>query len=492
MTARRAIVIGGGISGLATANLLAHDGWQVTVLEQRHQLGGRAGLLKAEGFTFDTGPSWYLMTEVFDRYYSLLGYKTGDLLDLVRLDPAYRVFSPERAPITIQSDVEAAAATFESLESDAGQKLRKYLQRAEAMYDLALNQFLYTNFEKPASLINPGLLKHLSLIPRSRSLHVYVAKQFKHPVLRQILEYPGVFLGVSPYKAPALYSLMSHLDIKQGVYYPRGGMYEIIKSMEKIGTDLGVSYRLNTEVTGIDVDDSRAKSISLVSGDTLQADLVISAADLFHTEHSLLQPQQRTYSEAFWKKAQPGPSALLLYLGIKGRLPQLVHHNLIFTSDWRSNFADVFGGSKWPYPASMYVSAPSRTDPSVAPTGQENLFVLVPLPAAVTHNEAEQTRHIEQYLDQLAVAINAPDLRSRIIVQKSFGPSEFAEQLNAWQGGALGLGHTWMQSAMFRPGIRSKKVSNLFYVGTNVRPGVGLPMCLISSELVRDAVKATQ
>jgi phytoene desaturase len=482
---RTAIIIGGGISGLATANLLARDGYRVTLLEQSAQLGGRAGFMQMQGFSFDTGPSWYLMPDIFEHYFSLFGRHIKDYLTLTRLQPAYRIF-PQNAPtLTISGHLDQDAATFEQLESGAGEALRRHVARATKLYEVARRRFLYIDRLVASSFIQPDVLGALGAAPKTPYLNTYIERHFKHPVLRQALQYYSVFLGVSPYRAPSLYALMSHLDFQQGVFYPQGGIYEVIRALEKLGQELGVTHRLNTPVAHINSRGARATGVTLADGTALAADLVVSAADLHHTEQSLLDPAARSLPPTFWQKAQPSPSAILMYLGVKDRLPQLAHHNLFFTTDWQQNFGDIFQRRVLPHPASMYVCAPSVTDATVAPAGHENLFVLVPVPATPTPLTSEQQATAAQaYLEQLAHAIGVPDLQDRLVVNQTFGPADFAKQFNAWQGSGLGLGHTWGQSAWFRPGVKSKRLHNFYTVGGNVRPGIGLPMCLISAQLV--------
>lgn len=480
-----AIVIGGGIAGLATATLLGHKGYNVTLIEQGNMLGGRAGWLTVNGFSFDTGPSWYLMPDVFEHFFQLLGRKVGDYFDLERLDPAYRVFSDEASPVTIHADLDRDAATFERMEPGAGDKLKEHVARAGKIYQMATRHFLYMDKLILKSFVAPDVLASLGAVPKTARLNSYIEQRFQHPLLRQILQYYSVFLGVSPYDAPSLYALMSHLDFNQGVYYPKGGMYQIIRAFERILQEQSVQIQLNTTVTKILSQNGRATGVVLADKTTIKADLVVSAADLHHTEQNLLDASDRSLPKTFWDHAKPSPSALLMYLGVKGRLPQLAHHNLIFTENWHRNFDDIFVRNRLPQPASMYVSATSITDPTVAPSGDENLFVLVPLPASDEPlSQAAQAAAATGYIAQLAAAIKAPDLAERLLVKQFFGPADFAQRFNAWRGNALGLGHSWGQSAWFRPAVKSRKLSNFYTVGANSRPGVGLPMCLISAQLV--------
>lgn len=494
----RAVVIGGGIAGLATAALLSREGWSATVLEARDDVGGRAGSWDADGFRFDTGPSWYLMPEVFDHFFRLLGTSSAEQLDLVRLDPAYRVYSDPatgRAPLDVRSGREAATALFESVEQGAGARLSDYLDSAGDAYDLAVGRFLYDTYETTAGLRDPALLRRApQLAPLlTRSLASHVDRRFADPRLRQILGYPAVFLGGSPYGVPSLYHLMSHLDLDDGVLYPRGGFTEVIRAIERLAEASGVRIETGAQVTAIRTAGGATTGVTLADGRTVDGDLVVSTADLHHTETQLLPRELQTYPESWWAKRSPSPGALLLLLGVKGELPQLAHHTLLFTDDWRSNFEDIFGArTRIPDPASLYVCRPSATDSTVAPEGHENLFVLVPVPAdpglgrggVDGDGDPAIEAAADRVIGQLSRWCGVPDLADRIVVRRTIAPGDFAADLNSWRGNALGLAHTLGQSAMFRPRNASRKVSGLAYAGGSALPGIGLPMCLISAELV--------
>ena len=498
LTPRRAVVVGGGIAGLATAALLGAEGWSVTLFEARDVVGGRAGSWDQDGFRFDTGPSWYLMPEVFDHFFRLLGTTAERELDLVPLDPAYRVYSDPatgRAPLDVRSGREAATALFESVEPGAGAKLSAYLDSAGDAYDLAVTRFLYDTYETTAGLRDPALLRRVpQLAPLlTRSLASHVDRRFADPRLRQILGYPAVFLGGSPYGVPSLYHLMSHLDLDEGVLYPQGGFIEIIRAIERLAVASGAVIETGARVVSIDTTGATATGVVLADGRRVEADLVVSAADLHHTETALVAPELQSYPEAWWAKKEPSPGALLLLLGVEGSLPQLAHHTLLFTDDWRSNFEDIFGAHpRISDPASLYVCRPSATDPTVAPAGHENLFVLVPVPADPAlgrggesgDGDARIETAADRVIEQLASWCDIPDLADRIVVRRTIAPGDFAADLNAWRGNALGLAHTLGQSAMFRPRNASRKVAGLSYAGGSALPGIGLPMCLISAELV--------
>jgi phytoene desaturase len=574
-TAKTAIVIGGGISGLASAALLAREGHVVTLLEKNERVGGRAGVWEHDGFRFDTGPSWYLMPEVFDHFFRLLGTSAAEQLDLVKLDPGYRVyFEGEFASIDIAASRDENLELFESLEPGSGVRMSGYLDSAASTYELAKEYFLYSTFEKVSPLFAGPVLKKLPRLTRllTEPLAGFAARTVRDPRLQQVLGYPAVFLGTSPYAAPSMYHLMSHLDLDEGVLYPRGGIAAVIDAIERLALAEGVTIVTGAEVSRIvmavegapppapgpvDVYDyettefdtnviDRDELRRMLAGEepaparsgvspaapavadsdapapaapstrphvggvhytdadgrahSLEAALVVSTADLWHTETTMLLPELQTYPESYWQKKVAGPSALLVMLGVRGELPQLEHHTLFFTKNWKSDFEKIFGTgtgatphrTSIPDPASIYVCRPSATDDAVAPEGHENLFVLVPIPADPSIGaggiDGAGDARIEALADaaiaQIAEWAGIPDLAERVVVRRTVGPADFATDLNSWKGTALGPAHTLRQSAFFRARNVSTKVDGLYYAGGSTTPGIGLPMCLISAELV--------
>lgn len=505
----RVVVIGGGIAGLTTAALLARGGALVTLLERHDQLGGRTGTLSVDGFRFDTGPSWYFMPEVFEHAFALLGEDIEDHVELERLDPAYRLF-PEPAdggpaePFDVVADAETNWATFEAREPGAGEAIRRYTQASTQAYRTALDSFLYTTFARPDRLLSADVLRQSGTLAGllTGTLADKVASTVTDPVLRQVLGYHAVFLGSSPYRVPALYSLMSHLDLVDGVRFPRGGMYTVIEALERIARKEGVEVRTGADVTGIEIADAtpslrhprrsgEARGVRLADGTLVPADVVVSAADRHHTETALLG-RHRDLPDSWWEDRGPGISALLVMAGVRGELPELAHHSLFFTRDWPANFEDILGTGRStpadrlrvPEAASMYVSRTTASDPTAAPPGHENLFLLVPFPADPSLDGADLERHADRFLDQVGAWAGVPGLRDRVVTRRVVGPADFARDFSAWRGSALGMEHTLRQSAMFRPGDASARVPNVLHVGGGTIPGVGLPMCLISAELV--------
>ena len=502
------VVIGGGIGGMATAGLLAKDGYQVTLVEAHARLGGRAGLWEKDGFRFDTGPSWYLMPEVFDHWYRLMGTTAEEHLTLTKLDPGYRVyFEPEGNAssefVDVRANREDNLALLEEMEPGSRASMEKYLDSAEETYTIAKDYFLYTSFQDLRPLLVPAVLKRMGTLVRllTTPIMTFAKKYTRSPRIQQLLGYPAVFLGSSPYIAPSMFHLMSHLDMQDGVLYAEGGFTRVMDSMREIIEDHGVTVLTNSRVSAITTQKSGGKASATgitfldAHGDShnLVADIVVSTADLHHSETTLLPRELQTYPQSWWDKKIAGPSAVLMYLGIKGEVPELLHHSLFFTKDWDDNFTRIFSTPPTvPNPASIYVCKPSATDSSVAPKGHTNIFVLMPMPADISlghggvdgSGDAMVEEIANRGIEQIAKWSGSSDFADRIVLRRTVGPADFAQDLGAWKGTALGPAHTLTQSALFRAGNYSKKVEGLYYAGSSTIPGIGLPMCLISAEVL--------
>ena len=498
------IVIGAGVAGLATAALLARDGKKVTVVDKLEEVGGRAGSLTEAGFRWDTGPSWYLMPEAFDHFFELCGTSTQAELELIDLSPAYRIYNDDGDFLDVETGVEKVAKLFETIEPGAGARIRAYLAQASDIYNVALSKFLYTTFSSPRELLGPAVRSRLGMLAQLlvRTLDKHVAQSFSDYRLRQVLSYPAVFLSSEPAAAPALYSLMSHTDLVEGVRYPLGGFDAVVRAIAKQAQLAGVQFRLGAEVTSILTAGAspRATGVRITDASGTQkllADAVVSAADLLHTENTRLPHRLRTYPEKYFAGRDAGLGPVLVLLGVKGKLPELSHHTLLFSKDWAPDFRAVYHGPEPARPLdcshSIYISKTSATDPDVAPEGHENLFVLIPVPAdsALGHGNAYRdspSAHVEAIADaavkQIGDWAGIADLEERIVIRRTLGPADFAERYHAWRGGSIGPAHTLAQSAFLRGKNVSSKVAGLYYAGATTVPGVGVPMCLISAENV--------
>ena len=483
---KRVIIIGAGVGGLATACILGQAGYDVTVCEKNSLPGGRAGTFDAEGFRFDTGPSWYLMPDIFEQFFKLLGEDVNKHLNLRRLEPSYRVFFKDTlfGAVDIIGDVERDGKTLESLEPGARSKLQAYLEKSSYHHKLALDNFLYKNYNSVRDFFSLQMLTEGLKMNVFSSMHNYVSKYFSSPEVQKIMQYPLVFLGASPRNAPALYSMMSHVDFNQGVFYPMGGMYKLTEALVNMAEARNVKIVCDSPVKSIAVKNSKAIGVILENGEKIESDMVVSNADIAYTEQSLLKPANRSYTDKYWKKRVIAPSAMLMYLGVKKAYPSLKHHNLVFSKDWDANFKAIFDTQTWPSDPSFYVCNPNKTDPWVAPEGHENLFVLVPLPAATNYTNEELEQYSDWVINTMDRVMHLDDLKKNIIYKKTVCAKDFESQFNSYHGTALGLAHTLRQTAVFRPSNKSKKVKGLYYVGANTSPGIGLPMCLISAQLV--------
>ncbi len=481
---KRVVIIGGGIGGLGTAGLFSKKGYDVTLVEKNSNLGGRANIFEAQGFRFDMGPSWYLAPDIFAHFFSLVDERVEDHLDLAKLSPSYRIFfRKDSEPLDIHSDIERDAATFEAIEPGAGEKLRAYLKQSQYQYEVATQHFMFKNYDTIFDFLNRSVMTEGRKLSVFSKMHSFVSRFFKTKKLHQVMEYTMVFLGTSPYEAPALYNLMSHMDFNQGVFYPQGGFYELIRALARIAEKNGATLRTNSSVAEILVTDGKAGGVRLETGEVIDADIVISNADLWFTETQLLPKASQTLKEKYWKKRTMAPSAFIIYLGISEKLPSLTHHNLLFSEDWRKNFDDIYKHPNLPEEPSLYVCAPSVSDATVAPEGKENLFVLVPIASDLKIGDEERERYADQVLELIETEMNVPNLREKIEFKRIYTVENFAADYNSFKGSALGLAHTMRQTAIFRPKNYSKKVKNLYYVGAGVNPGIGTQICLISAEL---------
>jgi phytoene desaturase len=480
-----AIVIGGGIGGLATAALLAKKGFAVRLFEKNETLGGVANTFSAQGFTFDMGPSWYLMPDVFEAFFNLVGERVEDHLDLIKLSPSYRIyFKDQKRHFDFYSDLKRDLATFEQLEAGSGEKLKAYLERSKAQYEIALGGFMYKNYDTVFDFFNKQVATEGRKLEVFARMSDYVAKSFSSDEVQKIMEYQLVFLGSSPYNTPALYNIMSHIDFNMGVWYPRGGIHQIVRALRNIGAKNGAQYFTNSPVARILTGrNHKARGVRLENGEEYFADHIVSNANIHHTEQKLLGKPHRTHSERYWQTRTLAPSAFILYLGLKDKVEDIAHHNLIFSQDWKANFAEIFDSPCWPSDPSLYVCAPSVTDASVAPPGQENLFILVPVAPGLKATPQQLEKFAKRTLETVEKEMNIPNLQERIVYQRLFWGDDFASRYNNLRGSALGLAHTMSQTAILRPNNKSKKLQNLFFAGANTNPGIGMPICLISAEL---------
>ncbi|NGM67899.1 phytoene desaturase [Natronolimnobius sp. AArcel1] len=487
LTDESVVVVGGGVGGLSSACYLADAGADVHVLEKNEQLGGRASRLERDGFRFDMGPSWYLMPDVFERFFDHFDRTPSDYYELTHLDPHYRIFFKDGDQVDITPDLERTKELFEEYEEGAGEQLERYLEKSRENYEVGMEHFVYEDRSRLRDFIDLDVARQARGLSLLGSMQGHVESYFDHPKLQQIMQYTLVFLGGSPSNTPALYNLMSHVDFNLGVWYPEGGIGAVIDAIVELGTELGVTYDTDRPATAIK---GREGAFLVETPDgPVRPDLVVSNTDYAHTEQDLLPAEQRGYDADYWDSRTYAPSAFLLYLGVEGDVEELAHHTLVLPTEWDGHFEQIFDEPAWPDDPAYYCCVPSETDDTVAPDGHSALFVLVPIAPGL-----EDTPEIRQeYRDEVLADIatnTGTDIRDRIVLEEQFSVEDFASRYNSYDGTALGLAHTLRQTALFRPPRRSKEVDGLYFVGGDTTPGIGVPMCLISGGLTAEAVEA--
>jgi phytoene desaturase len=478
---RKITIIGSGISSLAASSLLAKEGFDVTILEKNDTIGGRARQFSTDGFVFDMGPSWYWMPDVFERYYNLFGYKTSDFYELKRLDPSYRVYWNDNSYTNVPATIEAMEAWFEELEPGSSVQLTKFLKEAKYKYEVGMQELVFKPSRSLMEFADMRILKGLFNMHLLSSFTGYIRKYFKHPKILSLLEFPILFLGAMPSETPALYSLMNYADISLGTWYPMGGMHKFIEAFEKIALEQGVKFKTNTEVTGFEYDNKKITRVKTNQGD-FETDIVVSGADYQHTENKLLK-EKANYSDAYWEKRTMAPSCLLFYIGLNKRIENLEHHNLFFDEDFTKHAEEIYKDPKWPTSPLFYLSVPSLTDKSVAPEGHENLFLLIPIAPDLEDKEDIREKYFDLLLDRIEKKTGNV-IRDSIVYKRSFSIKDFKTDYNAFKGNAYGLANTLKQTAILKPSLKNKNLTNLYYTGQLTVPGPGVPPSIISGEVV--------
>ena len=474
-------VIGSGFAGLSSASLLAAKGNNVTVYDKNDSIGGRARTFETNGFLFDMGPSWYWMPDVFEKYYNLFGHTTSDFYQLKQLDPGFKVIFGENDSVDIPADFDQLCALFESIEKGSADKLRSFIKQAEYKYTVGMNDLVYTPGHSITEFFSFSLLKDVLKLQVFSSFSKHVREYFKNPRLISIIEFPVLFLGAMPKDTPALYSLMNYSGLKQGTFYPMGGFGKIIDAFKTIAEKQGVEFKTSSNVEHLEVSGKKINKIR-VNGNSIATDAVIASADYHHVESKLLAPEFRNYPESYWDKKVFAPSCLIFYLGLNTKVDKLSHHNLFFDEDLNEHALEIYKDKKWPSKPLFYVSCPSKTDPNVAPVDSENMFLLMPIATGLIDTEEIRERYFEVMVKRVKM-YSGVDISKHILYKKSYSVSDFVGDYNAYKGNAYGLANTLMQTAIFKPKMKSKKVYNLFFAGQLTVPGPGVPPSIISGQI---------
>lgn len=477
---KRIAIIGSGFSGLASAAVLANAGCRVDVYEKNGQAGGRARTFEKDGFTFDMGPSWYWMPDVFEKFFNKFGHTTSDFFELVQLSPSFSLFFKDEI-IDIPADFNALCDLFEKIEKGSRERLIKFMEEAEFKYNLGIKKLVYKPGHSWFEFADFELFKGVFRLQAFSSFSKHVRKYFKDPRLIALMEFPVLFLGAKPNDTPALYSLMNYAGLKLGTWYPMGGFGKVAEAMKHIAEKEGAILHTKSEIQEINIASDLINRLTSNSG-ALSADAVIASADYHHVEQKLLPVAHRTYSEKYWASRVFAPSALIFFLGINKKVEKLRHHNLFFDEDLDDHAREIYDNPSWPAKPLFYVCSPSRTDPSVAPEGKENLFLLMPLAPGLEDNNDLREKYFKVMLDRIE-KLTGDNIADHIIVKKSYCISDFTQDYNAYKGNAYGLANTLLQTAVFKPSMRSYKIKNLFYAGQLTVPGPGVPPAIISGQV---------
>ena len=487
MKKKKVVIIGSGFSGLSTAAYLAKSGMNVTIIEKNKEIGGRSRVIQEKGYTFDMGPSWYWMPDIFEEFFKEFDIPEQDMYSLIKLDPGFKMIF-ESEEIEINADFKEICKTFEKYEKGGSKKLKKFIDDAEIKYNVGIK---FLNKSPGVSILeffNKDILLNLSHLDLLKSYKQCVRNNFSNPYLINILEFPVLFLGASASNMPALYSLMTYSALKQGTFYPMKGFHQVINSMQTVCTNLDVKFVTNEAVEKINIYNRKVDSILTDKNRTIDADIIVASADYAHVEEKLINKEYRNYSKTYWQKKKFSPSSLIFYLGINKKIKKLIHHNLFFDEDVDQHMDETYKKEIWPKKPLFYVCCPSKTDNTVAPKGKENIFILIPIAAGVTDSEEVREKYfnliikrIENYCKQ--------SIKDNIEYKKSYCVKDFKNDYNAYKGNAYGLANTLSQTANLKPKIYNKHIKNMFYTGQLTVPGPGVPPALISGKIVSDFIK---
>ncbi|WP_147678436.1 phytoene desaturase family protein [Algibacter pacificus] len=477
-------IIGSGFSALSASCYLAKAGYSVEILEKNAQIGGRARQLKKEGFTFDMGPTWYWMPDVFEKFFSDFGKKPSDYYALEKLDPAYKVYFEDGTAITIPGTLKEIYELFEREEKGSAKHLKNFLKSAKYNYDVSINDLVYRPGVSPLELITPTTISKITQF--FSTIRTEVRRHIKSSKLIEILEFPVLFLGAKPSNTPAFYNFMNYADFGLGTWHPKGGMFNVVDAMIELAKSLGVTFTTNANVDGFTVNRQNQITSISINGMYTPAKLVLSGADYHHTE-SLLPKQFRQYSEKYWDSKVFAPSSLLFYVGFDKKLENICHHTLFFDTDFDIHAKTIYDTPSWPKEPLFYASFPSVTDDSFAPKHKEAATFLIPLAPDLEDTPELREKYFNIIIKRLESLTNQ-NVTDHILFKESFCVNDFKEDYNSYKGNAYGLANILTQTAFLRPKIKSKKVNNLYFTGQLTVPGPGVPPALISGKIASNLI----
>jgi len=482
-------VIGSGFSGMASAAFLAKAGHKVTVFEKNNTVGGRARAFSESGFLFDMGPSWYWMPDVFEKFFANFDRRPQDYYNLVQLDPGFQIYFGKGDVMQIPASMDGIYDLFERTEKGAADKLRDFMKEGRYKYDIGMSELVYRPSFSWSEFLRYDVIKGAARLHVLRSVRSHVHHYFRDERLIALMEFPSLFLGAMAHQIPALYTLMNYAALSMGTWYPMGGMVRIAEAMQELAAGMGVDFRLSEGVHQMEVHDNKVKGLHTAQG-RIATDGVVAAADYHHVEQALLPPQYRNYNDNYWEGRTMAPSCMLFYIGVGRKVEGLIHHNLFFDRSIDTHAKEIYEDPRWPSDPLFYICCPSKTDPSVAPAGMENLFVLIPVAPGLEDTGATRAHYLKIILNRLR-EVTGEDIEKDIVFNRSYCINDFVADYNAYRGNAYGLANTLRQTAVLKPTLRNKKLSNLFYAGQLTVPGPGVPPALISGQIAAEQLLKT-
>jgi len=484
---KHVIVIGSGLAGMSAAAYLSKQNHQVTVFEKNSTYGGRLQQFSSNGFTFDMGPSWYWMPDLFDSFFADFNYKTEEFYTLKRLDPGYRIYYSDHTHLDVSENMDALKNDLENIENGSSASLENYIKDAQEKYNIATLKFMHKASLSPLEYLHADLITRLGQLNLFKPISKHIREYFKNEKIIHMLEFPSLLLGGKPSDTPALYSLMNYADIVLGTWYPEGGIRSVAKGLYNLACDLGVKFNFNSSVEEILVENGRSSGVK-INGEQFLADIVVANADYHHVDQKLLRNGYSNYSHDYWEKRIMSPSSLIFYIGLDQSINDLPHHSLFFDSSFDEHTDNIYDEPKWPIKPLFYVSCTSKSDPSTAPKNGDALFVLIPVATGLEDNDVIREKYFDQVIDRIEKMVKQ-SFKKNIVFKKSYAHREFVADYNAYKGNAYGLANTLFQTAFLRPKIKNRHLKNLYYTGQLTVPGPGMPPALVSGKIVANQIK---
>ena len=484
---KKIIIIGAGVAGLASAVRLQSQGFRVEIYEKQNTIGGKMNQISEKGFKFDTGPTIVMMPDIYKEVFESAGRNADDYISMQQLDPIYSVFYPDGTRSQVSTDLVHLTNYLEGISEKDSSGYMRYMSETYDRYLIAKEHFIEKTFRKPTDFYNPTTLMNAIRLKTFDSAYHSISKYIEDDKLKKLLSFQTLYIGISPYNGPSIYNIIPLIEMIYGVWFIKGGMYSLVEAMEKLFKELGGKIHTSSNVDEIIIKDNKAFGIK-IGQEEIKSDVVLCNADFPYAMKSLIidEANRKKHTDKKIDNMDYSCSCLMFYLGINHKLDQLDLHNILFSDDFDGNIDDIFEG-RLPKDASMYFYRPTKLDESLAPKGQEILYILIPIPN-LTHedivwNEETINSYREKVFKKVETLPEMDNFRESIVYEKIYTPKDFESKFNTHNGATFGLAPTLLQSNYFRPQNKFKQIDNLYFAGSSVHPGAGVPIVLTSAKL---------